>query len=605
MSGQKQNNTHGRWVWGIACALLLAGSLASAAAQQTDPGVEPSIPVDSTPPQQGDTAANTTTLRLTVRGVVRNMLTGEGVARALVQVEGNARSGVLTAGDGSFELRGVPAGPQTLTVLKPGFQDRPFGGAAVELLQGDVGSESLHSSGNHSVVVAEGMPELSFVLAPAAAIEGSIHFANGEPAPGVNVQLAHRTIESGHRVWMLNGQTKTRAGGNFRFGGLIPGEYAVFTSPFLDSETPALNNGATADDPTAPDQVRQAEGYAAVYAPDGRDPGGLSPLTLTAGQTQQLALTLAEENFHRITVPVVPAGGSPAPLHGSLADASARSLDYRASYDAASNSMMALLPDGNYQMTITTASGTEMPDTRPGRSRDPLVGQVEFTVAGKPLTLPRVTLHPQHAPSIEVSTLGGAIQEHRNHEVVVLASPASGWIDDGTVLPFASGQLNGSLKGSSTAPGAYWLHPQLSESNLCEDALTVSGASLAREPVHVGTGGTLPSITLSLRHDCAQLTLHLPVLVMGFAAGEEPYYTVYTIPDFDFTHALQEATLRPTSGESLVLEGLTPGRYHVYTFAGPHPLPYHDRAQLEKLHGQEVVLQPGGKMELTLEVPEK
>jgi hypothetical protein len=402
----------------------------------------------------------------------------------------------------------------------------------------------------------------------------------------------------------LQSQARTHAGGNFRFGSLVPGEYAVFTSPFLDADAPRFDDNATEEDTDASNPAREAAGYAAVYYPDARDPGGLTPITLNAGQTQQIAFTLTQETFHRVSVGIAdqPASLGAATVHGSLMDAAGRSLEYRSSYNPRSNSMVAMLPDGNYQMLIATAPSFDLNGPRRQTHRNPSLGVVEFTVAGKPLTVPRVALVEQQPPPIEVNTLGGSTSEERTHEMVVLASQAAGWVDDGMVSAYASGPLNGPLAATYTVPGVYWLHPQLSEKDLCEDSLSAAGAPMAREPVRVAVGGSTPPLTLTLRHDCAQLTLSLPAAVMGFGSGEEPYYTVYVVPDFDFTHDLNELTLRPTSGGSLTVESLTPGRYRVYTFAGPHPLAFHDRAALARLRAQEVTLLPGAKAELTLEV---
>jgi hypothetical protein len=453
----------------------------------------------------------------------------------------------------------------------------------------------LHASSNHSVVIAANMPALRFGMAPAAAIEGIVRFANGDPAPGVSIQLVHRIVENGRRVWQMNNQTRTRAAGNFRFGNLLPGEYAVYTQPFLDTDTPY----GTADEPDGANDAAGPQhgvpGYAAVYFPDARTPGELAPLVLTAGQTRQLTFTLTEESFHSVVIPVANRASGAQAIHASIRDAAGHLLEYHSRWNAGANSVVALLPDGNYQITLASA----MMQVR--QSTPPLVGESEFTVAGKPLTLPRVTLLPQQLPALAVNILGGSGSAH--FSLAILANPATGWIEDGLVAPFARGPLNGPLEPSYTPPGSYWLQPQASLPPLCEASLTAAGASLAREPVQVAMGGSTPPLVLTFRADCARLTLHLPASVMSFTSGEEPSYTVYAVPGFDFTHPLQPITLRPTSGDSYSLEALTPGTYRVFTFAGAHPLAYHDPAQLARFHSQELTLQPGGSAELTLEVP--
>ena len=59
-----------------------------------------------------------------VHGIVRNGASGDPLPRALVRINGDASTGVLTDGDGRFEIADVPDGPQEFTVVKPGFMDQ-------------------------------------------------------------------------------------------------------------------------------------------------------------------------------------------------------------------------------------------------------------------------------------------------------------------------------------------------------------------------------------------------------------------------------------------------------------------------------------------------
>ena len=197
----------------------------------------------------------------------------------------------------------------------------------------------------------------------------------------------------------------------------------------------------------------------------------------------------------------------------------------------------------------------------------------------------------------------GSAQTDDPHIFVTLTQ-SGGWLGDGMVGSFAEGSGLAPLPTQQPPPGSYWVHTAIGSKTVCEGSFTAGGASLAREPLVLTSAGTTAPLVLSLRDDCAGLTLSLPDSV-GFAAGEEPFYIVYVVPDFDSTQDVVQQTLRPSSGGRIKLTGLTPGNYHVYTFDRPIALAYRDPAVLASLPGQAVTLTPGADAELTVEVPQR
>jgi hypothetical protein len=111
---------------------------------------------------------------------------------------------------------------------------------------------------------------------------------------------------------------------------------------------------------------------------------------------------------------------------------------------------------------------------------------------------------------------------------------------------------------------------------------------------------------LTLRDDCATLQLTLPSALAAFLPGEETFYTVYVVPDFDTTDDLPPMTMHPSSGPTLTLNGLTPGSYHVYMFTAPVRLEYRNPTAMAGLanSGQQVTLSAGATSNLVLEAPE-
>jgi hypothetical protein len=173
------------------------------------------------------------------------------------------------------------------------------------------------------------------------------------------------------------------------------------------------------------------------------------------------------------------------------------------------------------------------------------------------------------------------------------------------VSSYAEGYATGPIGTTYMGPGSYWVHTAIPQKGLCESSFTAGGASLAREPLILSLTGVSAPLTLSLRDDCARLKLSLPTSADNLDVGEEPFYTVYVVPDFDSTADVTPITLRPSSGGTVTLDGLTPGDYHVHTFAAHLELEYRNREALAVLpnSGQTVTLTPALTTNLVVEVP--
>jgi Carboxypeptidase regulatory-like domain len=528
----------------------------------------------------------------TLHGVVRNSATGEGVPRALVEIEGDASTGALTDGDGRFEIPNVAVGPQAVAIRRPGFLD--------ESNQAETPSGASTAGIPHNVLVASDMPDVVFTLTPACAIRGHIELSNGDSAAGIEVGLVRRIVMDGRAIWQPSGFTKTRSDGSYRFGGLTDGEYELYTTPVLDSEPAAtlVTPGKAA--------ATARWGYASVFYPDARDPSGAAQIAVANGQEAQANLTLTREPFQTVTANVilpqnVAVKGETYSVE--VLDAGGHQLLYPAQFDQSTQTAQAVLPDGSYSLLVT---GALMPS--PGREgaagAEPLVGLVDFAVAGRAIMNLHLLLSAPSPSSVQVSVIhsGTATVQMQNQQVAVMVSPASGPLGGAVMGQYATGTVDAPLPASYMAPGAYWVHTYLAGSGLCESSFTAGGANLGREPVTIGISGATAPLELALRDDCAQLTLQLPENLAGTSSGEEKFYTAYVVPDFDFTRDLDPALLRPSS-RTFTVHGLTPGNYHVYTFEGNTRLEYRNSAVLAALPnpGQAITLSPGTASDLVLE----
>jgi len=543
---------------------------------------------------------------VTVHGMVRNDLTGKPVALAQVKIADGAGGSALTDGEGRFEIPGVPVGAQTVTVSAAGFFDRSGGF--------EVDPDRAFAGPVHHVLVAAEMPELAFTLEPTGVVHGQIDLTAGGQAAGITVELLRQTVQDGRAVWQPAGEATAGSDGGYRFEELQAGEYALYTQPAMAIE-PAAKPGSIG--------ATEHWGCASIFYPDARDVAGAAKIHLAAGADAQADLTLTLERFYSVAAEAtLPDGrrygsGNPAwegmNLTAIVLDAKGNILPYMPLYDAESKSVQALLPDGSYSLLVTvttsrfTASVAGNNTYSPAMDAGPYTGFAYFSVAGHDVAGMRVPLVGSHGGPVQSSVVRTTEQpaSEQSGGVMLTISQAGGWIDDGMVSAFASGAAPGPLETTYTLPGAYWVHTQVGQKGLCEASFTAGGANLAREPAQMGLTGSTAPMQLTLRDGCARLALRLPRTLTAPTAGEETYYTVYVVPEFDFMWDVEPITLRVSTGGTAALDDLTPGSYHVYTFAGPMSLEYRNPAVLAGLPspGQTIALSPGGSSDLVLEIP--
>jgi hypothetical protein len=545
---------------------------------------------------------------VTVRGVVRNAASGEPLARVLVRVEGDAGTGALTDGEGRFGIPGVPAGPQTFRLLKPGFRDRPY---ATEEVDNQVDGPA------HSVLVSAQMPDLVFTIAPNCTIRGRVELSTGDPAQGMVVVLLKQAIHNGRAVWMQDTNTATNGDGIYRFAGLPDGVYAVYTLPALESE-PAVTAVAVGSG------ARVARsGYPAVFYPDAREFSGAAHIHLAAGEQAEANLLLTLEPFHTVTAFAMQqvAGSRTAPaadrLTATVLDATGRPTPYSAQYDDATHAIQASLPDGTYSLLVFGFRHPQFLNDvvilpKEGNRAGALVGSVDFVVAGHAVTGLRFPLGAPQSNTVHLrylrstSSQTAAPTTAQDNSVSLLVDQADGLPQQSNTDLSTLDAGQDTIELTLTRPGAYWVGAYVQQKGWCANSFTAGGINLAREPLVMGLSASAPAMELTLRDDCATLELTLPSALSTFVPGDEPFYTVYVVPDFDTPEDVPPMTVHPSSGRTLNLDGLTPGGYHVYTFNTPVRLEYRNPTVLAALPngGQQVTVSPGVTSSLVLEVPE-
>jgi len=536
----------------------------------------------------------------TVHGIVRVGVSGDPLPHALVRIGGDASTGVLTNGDGRFEIPDIPAGPQEFTITKPGFLDEAEAAA-------DSIAWNAHGYG-HNVIVAAEMGDVVFTMEPANSIRGQIQLSTGDVAEGIQVTLLRRAVRDGRAVWQESGSARTNSEGAYRFGGLTDGSYALYTMPAMESDAPGFAQVGVS-------RKSARAGYASVFYPDARDLGSAAKLQLRRGEQAQANIALTLEPFQPVLATVTMPGAADN-VAVQVLDGHGNALPYSAQYDASTHTAQTMLPEGNYSLSASMASGGfHIAATRDAggfnmtrQGSRGFAGQVSFAVAARPVTALHLPMAAAGSSPIQVSLsrARNAPVEQTNGfaggpPVFVTLTQTGGWLSDGMVTSYAEGPATGPLQPNPVPAGSYWASTAIGPRTMCESSFTAGGESLAREPLVLGVTGTTAPLMLSLRDDCARLMLLLPASV-GYSTGEERAYTVYAIPDFDSTQAVVPQTLRMSTGGRVVLTGLTPGAYRVYTFDRPVALEYRNPEVLAALPSQAVSLEPNGEAELTVEV---
>ncbi|MGA2537608.1 MAG: carboxypeptidase regulatory-like domain-containing protein [Terracidiphilus sp.] len=571
-------------------------------------GVAQEQPQEPTPPPQTQDSATAQASRVTVHGTVRNEATGDPLPRALVQIEGDAETGVLTDGEGHFELNGVPVGPQTIRVVKPGFRDRPF--AAEEPgAQGE--------GPPHSVMVAAQMPDLSFTLTPNCAIHGRIELSTGDSASGLTVLVLKRVVHSGREIWAIQGTARTNGDGSYRVGGLPDGVYVAWTQPSLESE-PAVSVVATGSGANV-----ALNGYPSIFYPDARDLAGASKIRLSGGTQAEVNFSLALEPFYPVTAVAILPGDSSGKMGrqggytATVMDASGQLTPYPAQFDGTTHSVQANLPNGTYTLVFhgnspeRVSNGLEILGGPGGGGRG-FAGETEFTVAGHAVLGLRIPVGPPQAATLRLRLVhaaegapGPAFSAGQSAELVNLSvDSASGAPSTGSDNLWSMNNQQDSISFTAQ-PGAYWVSVSMQQKGICAGSFTAGGLNLSRDPLPLSLVASPPQMELTLRDDCGTLALALPQALATFLPGEEPFYTVYVVPDFDTVQDIPPMNMHASSGPTLTVDGLTPGSYHVYTFDSPMHLEYRNPAALAALPnaGQQVTVSAGTVANLVLEAP--
>jgi hypothetical protein len=222
-----------------------------------------------------------------ISGTVVNAVSGEPLRRALVSVlteeDSHTVESALSDNEGRFALTGLAAAKYQLTASKRGFRTAFYA-----------------EHDDYSTAIVTGADQdtsgIAFRLTPGAVLHGQVTGDGGDPVEGARVMLFRRPQghKAGERIAHADTAT-TDDTGAYEFGDLPPGEYlvAVTAEPWyslhrsLGSSAGGSGAGSSDESVAALDVT-----YPVTYFDSTTDDSSATPITLTAGATEQANISL-------------------------------------------------------------------------------------------------------------------------------------------------------------------------------------------------------------------------------------------------------------------------------------------------------------------------
>lgn len=402
----------------FAAAVVTACLAASSVALAQQPPQAPTGGARLTPPPLVAADAGT------IAGLIRDAATDAPVARARVVATGDDPASTrvaITGTDGRYEIS-VPPGSYTVKVSRTGFAPATYG------LSRDVPASPV------AVAAGQQVKDIDFNLTAASAIAGRVTDEDGSPFAGAIVSALQSRFQDGQQVLVEIASSTSDDRGEFRIGGVPPGDY------YVSAADPAF--------------ARVGSGRGALrYAPT------FYPGTTSADQAKQITVAAAGDVVRAdIRLHIVP----PSWVTGQLVAFDKRQLLSGAvimtPFDGAGvpivpSDTVKLLPDGRFSFAnvppghyrIRARGETEANGLT-------LFGQFAVVIQGQDLANLQITLRPG-------ALMDGTVQFQAKHgtkapvpETVRIRAPftdGSGFGDalNGTVQPGGTFSIRGLMDG--------------------------------------------------------------------------------------------------------------------------------------------------------------
>jgi len=510
----------------------------------------------------------------TVRGIVVNSITREPISRALVSSP-DSRFATLTNSEGRFEFAfskveqagsdgqgsggpvAVPPSdrPYALTARKPGFITDPY--SQVQIFQNNAEQD------------------LTLTLVPESLIVGTATLPTSEAPDSIGLQLYRRQVREGRVHWNSAGSAQSTSDGHFRFAELEAGTYKLLTLESLDHDPLTSQPGNR-----NADEVGPLLGYPPVYYQAASDFNSASPISLAAGQTLTVNLSLVKQAYYRVRIPVFAPGGE-APENGLAVTVSAHGHSgpgFSLGYNNSHHAIEGMLPNGSYTVEAMNFASNGITG---------MSGRQTISVQGRFVEGPALILVPNGSIPISVKEEFtshdpiGSVKWQINGRTTTVTGPRRYLqvnlesADDFAMRPSPSlrmpdGSKDDSLAIEGVSAGIYWI--RVTSSRGYPASVRSGNLDLQREPLVVGVGGAASPIEITMRDETAEISGTVSGIaqqVSGthaterYAAGR-PAAMIYFFPLQDSSGELIKVPVQPDG--SFLTTNVVPGAYRLLAF---------------------------------------
>ncbi|HZQ19405.1 MAG TPA: carboxypeptidase-like regulatory domain-containing protein [Terriglobales bacterium] len=490
-----------------------------------------------------------------LNGTVVNSVTGEPIGRTLVRLNIGGERLAFSDSSGHFEFDGLPAGPASVVVQKPGY----FGEEQLEN----------HRGRTPFVIIGPDSPTVSLKLLPQSVILGHIKGANGEPVEGVQVKIIASRIVEGRKRWQMIQNTVTNEDGEFRIANLQPGVY------YLEAEPAGYQRQSRT----------RIKGYAPAFYPGAPDMSSATPLQLNGGQQAEIDLSLHSVTEYKVSGTLV---GSPlsSGIQIIFIDHFGNQFSSFNRFNPVTGEFEAEIPAGAY----TLEAVAWMHDGQQLRGELPV--NVSGDLAGLVLTL-----HGSQPAPITVRAEGAAhgqelsriVQIHLVRDGDLIANPDywSFW-RPGTPKPM--------FVLPDVPAGRYSVEVRSNAGSWYVQSAQCGSTDLLHEPLTVTSDGQIPPVEVVIRNDGATLRGHVNT------REKQTLATVVLMPDDRPSTETHVITANPDG--TFYVTGLPPDTYSVLALDSADGLEYTNPDVMQAYSSQaaHVTLQSGGQAQVSVEL---